>query len=92
MAKFANAKTQAGSVAKQLQVSIVRSVGSVGNYEDALKSVAQYCKDNRITLRELTPEGAITYLECRSEEVGQSALNKERQAIEKMMWQCHSSP
>lgn len=86
MAKFAKAETQASSVAKQLQGSVIPSLGTVRNYEDGLKSVAQYCIDNRITLRELTPEEAIIYLECPSEEVGQSALNKERQAIEKMMW------
>lgn len=85
MAKFANAKQQAKSVIKRLQGSIVRSVGSVDNYEGALKQVAQYCIDHRISLRQLTPEMAVNYLEQRAEEVRQSALDKDRRGMQLMM-------
>ncbi|MFD1261658.1 site-specific integrase [Entomomonas asaccharolytica] len=87
MGKFANADKQAGSVMKQLQGSIVRSIGSVRNYEGALKQVAQYCIDSRISLRQLTPAMALVYLEQRAEDVGQKTLDMERQAIQLMMQQ-----
>lgn len=85
MAKFANAETQADSVIKRLQGSIISSVGSGRNYEGPLKQVAQYCINNRISLRELTPEMAVNYLEQRAEEVGQSAVDMDRRAMQLMM-------
>jgi len=85
MAKFAGAAKQAASVMKQLQGSVIRSVGTVRNYEQALTQVAQYCIDQRISLRELTPQAALNYLECRGEEIGQKALDTQRQAIQTMM-------
>lgn len=85
MAKFASAKKQAKSVIKRLQGSIVRSVGSVDIYEGALKQVAQYCIAHRISLRQLTPEMAVNYLEQRAEEVRQSALDKDRRGMQLMM-------
>lgn len=85
MAKFAGAAKQAASVMKQLQGSVIRSVGTVRNYEQALTQVAQYCIDQRMSLRELTPEAALSYLECRGEEIGQKALDTQRQAIQTMM-------
>jgi len=85
MAKFAGAAKQAASVMKQLQGTVIRSVGTVRNYEQALTQVAQYCIDQRISLRQLTPEAALNYLEYRGEEIGQKALDTERQAIQTMM-------
>ncbi|MGI4630697.1 site-specific integrase, partial [Klebsiella pneumoniae] len=88
MAKFASAARQATGVIKILQGDILRSVGTVRNYEQSLTRVAEWMKANRINhgdLRTLTPAQAITYLEQRGEQVGQKTLDMERQAIQAMM-------
>ena len=87
MGKFAKASKQAASVMKELQGGVLQSVGTVRNYEQALTRVAEYAKAERINggLRGLTPDQALTYLEIRGQEVGQSTLNMERQAIQAMM-------
>ncbi|MWR47753.1 site-specific integrase, partial [Escherichia coli] len=84
----ASAARQATGVIKILQGDILRSVGTVRNYEQGLTRVAEWMKDNRINhgdLRTLTPAQAITYLEQRGEQVGQKTLDMERQAIQAMM-------
>lgn len=98
---WAKADKQAASVMKELQGSVIESVRSVSNYEAALTNVAQYLKDEHKagrdagTLRDLTPEKAVEYLEWRSEQpqkldgsdeklVGQKTLDQERQAIQLM--------
>jgi len=86
MAKFASPAKQAGSVAKALQGEAIRSVGTIRNYEQSLIKVADYAiNELRISLRELTPDQAVEYLEIRAGEVGQATLNMERQAIQAMM-------
>ena|GEM_PF-3867321 len=85
MGKFAKADKQALSVLKRLQGSIINSVGTIRNYEQALKQVAQYCINQRISLRELTPNRALDYLQQRGEEIGQKTLDMERQAIQLIM-------
>lgn len=87
MAKFAKAEKQAASVIKDVQGSVLSSVGTARNYEQALKKVAQFARSEKIEggLRGLTPEKAVIYLEQRGQEVGQSTLNMERQAIQYMM-------
>ena len=86
MAKFAGPARQAGSVAKALQGRAIRSVGTVRNYEQSLIKVAEYAiNELKIPLRELTPDQAVEYLEARAGEVGQTALNMERQSIQAMM-------
>ncbi len=68
MAKFASAARQAAGVIKPLQGNILRSVGTVRNYEQGLTRVAEWMKANRINhgdLRTLTPAQAITYLAAR---------------------------
>ena len=87
MAKFAKAAKQAASVIKQVQGKTLSSVGTARNYEQALKQVAEFAKTEQIDggLRGLTPDSAIKYLELRSQDVGQSTLNMERQAIQYMM-------
>lgn len=88
MAKFASAARQSASVMKILQGNELRSVGTVRNYEQALTRVAEWMKANRVNhgdLRTLTPAVAITYLEQRAGNAGQSTLNMERQAIQAMM-------
>lgn len=84
MAKFASPKTQAISVMKQVQGKVLPSVGTVRDYEQALTHVATWCKAERFSLRELTLEQALAYLDLRSEEVGQKTLDMNRQAIQMM--------
>ena len=87
MGEFASAAKQAASVMKEIQGRYISSVGTVRNYEQALTTVAAYAKAARIAggLRGMTPEKSMTYLEIRGQEVGQSTLNMERQAIQAMM-------
>ncbi|MGL4668193.1 MAG: hypothetical protein ACRCWR_09710 [Saezia sp.] len=86
MAKFAKPATQASSVIKQIEKGKhIPSRGTLRDYEQALVSVARFCKKIGSDLRKLTPEVAIDYLEMRGEEVGQKTLNMERQAIQAMM-------
>lgn len=66
---------------------VLKSVGTVRNYEQALTQVAKYAKNNKVKggLRGITPAIASEYLELRSLEVGQKALDMERQALQAMM-------
>lgn len=84
MAKFAAPARQAASVLKAVQGRVLRSVGTVRNYEQALTRVAEYVRDTRVCagLRSLSREQAITYLEQRGQQVGQKTLDLERQAIQ----------
>lgn len=86
MGKFAKAETQAISVVKALQKNgAIRSLVTANNYTDCLTRVCRYAKENRFSLRELTPEQALNYLNIRSEEVGQKSLDQERHSIQCMM-------
>ena len=86
MAKFASAEKQAAAVMKSLQGDVLKSVGTVRNYEQALTQVTHYIKAERLGgLRDLNPASAITYLEQRGQAVGQKTLDMERQAIQVMM-------
>lgn len=88
MARFAKAEKQAADVMKQLQGNVIKSVGTVRNYEQALTQVCNYVKTERISkdgLQGITPNDAITYLEKRGQEVGQKTLDMERQAMQMMM-------
>lgn len=90
MGAWAKPASQAREVVQALQGDIVKSVRSVGNYEQALTRVAEWLRDEHRagreggTLRELTPERATQYLEQRGQEVGQKTLDQERQAIQLM--------
>lgn len=70
---------------KQVQGTIVKSVGTVRNYEQALRNVATHLAYSQQNLKDLTPDSAKIYLEHRAEQVGQKALDMERQAIQLMM-------
>lgn len=93
MAKFAKnvdskavAKTQAANVMKQLQGKDISSVGTVRNFEESLSRVAEYAnKELNCGLKEITPDQAHAYLTDRAVQIGQKALDMERQAIQKMM-------
>lgn len=93
MAKFAKnvdpvavAKTQAANVMKQMQGSVISSVGTVRNFEQSLSKIAEFANETlNCGLKEMTPDQAHAYLTDRAVEVGQSQLNMERQALQKMM-------
>ena len=85
---LAKSKSQAASIMKEIQGknNIVKSVGTVRNYEQSLKTCCDYLKTFKLgSLRELTPKEAMKYLDLRKTEVGQSQLNMDRQAIQTMM-------
>ncbi|ESE43085.1 integrase, partial [Shewanella decolorationis S12] len=82
LGKFAKAETQAASVVKALQKNgAIRSLVTAKNYTDALTRVGRFVKEQRLSLRELTPEMAVNYLNIRGEEVGQKTLDQERHEI-----------
>lgn len=93
MGKFAKnvdpqavAEKQAANVMKQLQGSVLKSVGTVRNYEERLTIVAKTVNEQMNTsLRNLTVEQAHQYLTDRALEVGDKTLSMERQAIQIMM-------
>jgi integrase len=88
MARFENSQKQgakmAGSIMRELQGVYIKSVGTVRNYEQALKNVATVMVNQGQHLRDLDHDRAISYLEQRAEEVGQKSLDIERQAIQSM--------
>lgn len=81
------AQKQAAHVMKQLQGKNqhIASQGTVRNYEQALRNVAKILAEQQQSLKDLTPQSAQHYLNLRAEEVGQKALDMERQALQKMM-------
>jgi len=84
---FAKAETQASKMVHALQKEgAISSVGTFRNYEQVLTQIAQSFKDNKQpSINNLTPNQAIEYLTDRATEVGQSQLNMERQAMQKVM-------
>lgn len=76
---------QAAAVMKQLQGTVIKSVGTVRNYEQALRNVATSLARSGESLKDLTPERMASYLDVRASQVGQSALDMERQAVQAMM-------
>jgi len=88
MGKFARADRQAAAVMKLMQGSVLRSAGTVRNYEQALTRVAEYTKAEKVSggLRGMDRAQAIVYLEQRGHSVGQKTLDMERQAMQAMMW------
>lgn len=71
---------------QEIQGTILKSVGTVRNYEARLVEVARWTQAEKIAggLRAMTPELATRYLEHRGQEVGQSTLNMSRQAMQCM--------
>lgn len=83
---FAKSEKQAASVMKELQGNIIASVGTVRNYEQALKTCCDYLKEFKLgALREITPEKAYNYLTLRAEENSQKTVDMDRQALQAMM-------
>lgn len=87
MATFRAPAAQATKVMQKLQGSVLRSVGTIRNYEAALTRVAEWTTAARISggLTAITPTLAVQYLEQRGQDVGQKALDMERQALQAMM-------
>lgn len=90
MARFSvkTPEQQAFSVAKDFtRNNILDSIRTIDNYRGALESVAKNIQQYGLgdSLRGMTPETANSYLKIRAEEVRQSQLNMERQAIQCMM-------
>lgn len=89
MAKFAKPAKQAASVMKCLQGkgNVLESVGTVRNYESALRVAAAWAQENKIDggLRGMSVEDAVRFLHERSTEVGQKTIDLDRQALQCMM-------
>lgn len=80
------ARRQAANVMKQLQGSVLASVGTVRNYEERLTFIAKTINAGfQCGLRDLTVDQAHQYLTDRATEVGQKTLDMERQALQIMM-------
>lgn len=73
---------------KLIQGSVLRSAGTVRNYEQALTRVAEYAKSAKQKggLRGMSKDQAVAYLQQRGQSVGQKTLDMERQAMQAMMW------
>lgn len=90
MAKFAkpNPEKQALNVIKMLdRTGQIPSVGTLRSYQQSLKNVATFLIENNPDdyLKNLDKEKALSYLDFRSEEVGQKTLDRDRQAMQAMM-------
>lgn len=86
MGKFASHKTQAASVMKNLQADIIKSVGSVRNYEQALILASKCLKENNLgTIRELTKEKADDLSNIVAADYSQSQVDMVRQSVQLMM-------
>lgn len=87
MATFRAPAAQAAKVMQKLQGGPLRSIGTVRNYEAALTRVAEWTTAEKISggLTAITPTLAVQYLEQRGQDVGQKALDMERQAMQAMM-------
>lgn len=70
---------------RQLQGVHIKSVGTVRNYEQGLRSVGTALARQGERLKGLTPERAIEYLKDRAGQVAQKTLDLERQALQKML-------
>lgn len=66
----------------------IHSKGTERNYTQALKGVAEYIQAHKLgDLRGLTQETALAYLEARAQQVGQKALDLDRQAMQAILGQ-----
>ena len=75
----------AAACMKRMQGTVIKSVGTVRNYEQSLRVVGTALAKNGERLKDLTPERAAQYLESRASEVRQKTLDQERQAMQKML-------
>lgn len=86
MAKFSSPLKQSSSVMRALQGSVIRSVGTVRNYEQALTRAAEYMRNESLgSLRDMSQNQAVTYLNTVASDYSQSTVDMARQAIQSMM-------
>ncbi|WP_035477157.1 site-specific integrase [Aliagarivorans taiwanensis] len=84
--QISNSAKHASGMMKQVQGSLIQSVGTVRNYEQQVKQCAEYLKENQLgTLHQLTVEQANGYLRERAETASQSSVDMTRQALEVIM-------
>ena len=80
---FRSAKSQAQHATRNLRLE---SQGTERNYEQALKGVAEYLKNEKLgSLRDLDKATAERYLEVRAQEVGQKTLDLDRHAMQSFL-------
>lgn len=86
MAKFSSFEKQgakqAASIMKALQGDVIKSVGTVRNYEQALSKFGTYLASKGLHIKDIGKDEALSYLEQRAEAVGQKTLDLDRQAIQ----------
>nr|WP_176704533.1 site-specific integrase [Pseudomonas sp.]QBM91835.1 Integrase [Pseudomonas sp.] len=83
MARFSSPERQAERISRHLhRTGVVASIRTANGYSGALKLYAQWLSEQGIQLENGSREQALQYLDQRSEQVGQSALNLDRQAID----------
>ncbi|MGB4600619.1 MAG: site-specific integrase [Trichlorobacter sp.] len=97
MPSFRSSKDQARHAVKQLSDigtsrhnnradGRVRSIRTARNYEQSLSSLTTWLQDNRLgNLRSLDRDTALRYLDERSEQVRQSTLDQDRQAVQALL-------
>ena len=82
MARFSSAEKQAKRIGRSLHKSgAVQSLRTANGYAGALALYGQWLEERGIQLGLATRDNAVAYLDYRSEQVGQAALNLDRQAI-----------
>lgn len=80
MVSFRKSDAQSEHAVRKMDLD---SQGTERNYQQALKGMAQYLKDEKLgDLRSLDKETAERYLVVRSQQVGQKTLDLDRQAIQ----------
>ena len=83
MARFSSPERQAERISRHLhRIGVVASIRTANGYSGALKLYAEWLNQRGVQLENGTREQALQYLDQRSEQVGQSALNLDRQAID----------
>lgn len=89
MPKLLTAQQQALAVISQLESDVTskRSTRTLFDYKNALKNIAEFAIDSGIKggLLALTEQDALSYLAVRSEEVGQTSLNRDRMALQTLL-------
>ena len=88
MGRFASSEKQSARVIDAIHAKdpmAIQSLGTARDFQACLKGVCEWMKENRFgSLRDITKDQAVAYLQARAETVGQKALDQERQAIQKM--------
>lgn len=86
MAKFSSFEKQgakqAASIMKSVQGDVIKSVGTVRNYEQALAKFGTWLASQGLHIKDIGKDEALSYLEQRAEAVGQKTLDLDRQAIQ----------